>query len=149
MSLLAVLIIVCGALAASALIIKQKPNAKELLDKLVPFQGGMGAVLVLLSVWAVIDFFRARSALATLSSFGVATGKYTFAIWAEIACGLVGIGLGFLLAYGLFSKYALSKNAVAAEKGAALQARLVGIQIPLGAAGAVCGALLLVARIMI
>lgn len=149
MILLALLIIVCGALAASALIIKQKPNAKELLDKLAPYQGVMGAILVLLSLWSIIDGFRAFRAVSTLASFGVATGKYTFAIWTEIACGVVGTLLGFLLAYTLFQKYALSKNPTAAEKGAALQAKLVGVQIPLGAAGAACGALLLVARFMV
>jgi hypothetical protein len=109
----------------------------------------MGAVLVLLSVWSVIDGFRALHALSILASLGGATGKFTFAVWTEIACGVVGTLLGFLLAYGLFNKYALSKNPTAAEKGAALQARLIGVQIPLGAAGAACGALLLVARIMI
>ena len=149
MILLALLIIVCGALAASALVIKHKPNAKELLDKLAPYQGGLGAVLVFLSLWSIIDGFRAMHTISVLSSVGASTGKFTFAIWTEIACGVVGIFLGFLLAYGLFNQYALSKNPAAAEKGAALQAKLVGVQIPLGAAGAACGALLLVARIMI
>ena len=37
-----------GILAASALIIARKPNAKELIDKLTPYQGWIGDRDVLL-----------------------------------------------------------------------------------------------------
>ena len=46
----AIVLFVCGALAASSLVIAKKPNAKELLDKLVPFQGWIGFVVCLWSV---------------------------------------------------------------------------------------------------
>jgi hypothetical protein len=153
--LLAILIIVCGALAASGYIIKRKPDAQQLLNKIAPYQGILGACLALWSIWSLIDGLRfllgdAGKAVRALADMGLAsTGKITFAVWMEIITGGIGIALGFLLAYGLISKYALSQNAAAAERGAAVQAKLVGIQIPLGAAGIVCGVLLFIARIIL
>jgi hypothetical protein len=149
MILLALLIIACGAIAASAFIVKKQPNAQEAINKLLPYQGIMGSVLGLWSIWTLIDGFRALSSLSKLTAFGISTGKYSFAIWIEIISSVVGIGLGFLLAYGLVNKYVLSGNAATAEKGAQMQAKLVGIQVPLGGAGIVCGVLLIIARIMV
>ena len=149
MILLALLIIACGAIAASAFIVKKQPNAQEVFNKVVPYQGIMGAVLGLWSIWTLIDGFRGLSALSRLAAFGISTGKYSFAIWMQIISSALGIGLGFLLAYGLVNKYVLSGNAAATEKGAQMQAKLVGIQVPLGGAGIVCGILLIIARIMV
>jgi len=40
--------------------------------------------------------------------------------------------VGFLLAYGLLSKYLLEKNETAKEKGQQLRAKLVKFQVPAG-----------------
>jgi hypothetical protein len=150
--LLAFLIIVCGSLAASGYIIQRKPDARQLFDRLAPYQGVMGVILVLWSVWSLFDslkYFTGETGrtVRRLAAAGlISSGKFTFAAWSEMTTGIVGVLLGFLLAYALISKYALSKNAAAAERGAVVQAKLVGIQIPLGAAGIVCGLLLIVAK---
>ena len=40
----AIIAILGGILAASSLIIAKKPNAKELIDKLTPYQGWIGLI---------------------------------------------------------------------------------------------------------
>jgi hypothetical protein len=147
--LLALLIIACGAIAASAFIVKKQPNAQELLSKVAPYQGIMGAVLGLWSIWALIDGFRGLSTVSHIAALGLSTGKISFLVWIYIISGIVGIALGFLLAYALINKYVLSGNTAATEKGALVQAKLVGIQVPLGGAGIVCGILLIIARIAV
>ncbi len=113
-----------GLLGAANLIIAKKPNAKELIDKLMPYQGWIGVLLV---VWGVIDVIRLVTSLGALSSAGI-----WMVIW--ILTPLTERGLGFLLGYGLISKYALSKNPQALEKGQQVRAKLAVYQGPLGLA---------------
>jgi hypothetical protein len=61
----AVVLILGGILAVSALIVAQKPNAQQMIDKLVPFQAIIGVGLVVLGiidgVWLlpkIADFFK-------------------------------------------------------------------------------------------
>ena len=111
-----------GLLGAANLIIAKKPNAKELIDKLTPYKGSIGVVLV---VWGLIDVIRIVPSLGALSSAP---------LWTVISLltALTELGLGFLLGYGLISKYVLSKSPEALEKGQKLQAKLVVYQGPLG-----------------
>jgi hypothetical protein len=46
---------VLGILGASSLIIAKKPNAKELIAKLAPYQGWIGAVSALWGAWGIIS----------------------------------------------------------------------------------------------
>ena len=46
---------VLGILGASSLIIAKKPDAKELIAKLTPFQGWIGAVSAIGGVWIIIS----------------------------------------------------------------------------------------------
>lgn len=48
-------LIVLGILAVPSLIIAKKPNAKELIDKLAPYQGWIGAISALWGIWGVIS----------------------------------------------------------------------------------------------
>jgi hypothetical protein len=48
-------LVVLGILAVPSLIIAKKPNAKELIDKLTPYQGWIGAISALWGVWGVIS----------------------------------------------------------------------------------------------
>ncbi len=118
----AIIAILGGLIAASPLIITKKPNAKELLDKLVPFQGGIGAVLLIWSVLGVIGL---------LSHFSI----------IALAVIVVEFIVGFLLAYGLLSKYVLSKNETAKEQGQTLRLKIAKYQIPAGAILAILGIL--------
>src|SRR5215468_2213849 len=53
-----------GILAASALIIARKPNAKELIDKLTPYQGWIGVVMFGWGIWEILGCLRFMSLLS-------------------------------------------------------------------------------------
>lgn len=129
--LFALLLIVAGILAAASLIIKNQPNARDLIAKLVPFQGIIGIVLLL---WAVVmllfDLLPNLSLLFQVVPLRALLWLLTL---------LVSIGLGFLLGYGLIAQYALNKNASAASSGEAARMKLAGIQGPLGIIGIILG----------
>jgi len=48
-------LVVLGVLGAASLIIAKKPDAKELIGKLAPYQGWIGAVSALWGAWGVIS----------------------------------------------------------------------------------------------
>jgi hypothetical protein len=123
--LFALLLIVAGILAASSLIIQKQPNARDLIAKIVPFQGIIGIILLL---WALITFIRVLSVLSFLFSWAPLSGILL------VVTLLVAIALGFLLGYGLIAQYAL-KNTSAAGSGESALAKLTPIQIPLGLLG--------------
>ncbi|HUU97041.1 MAG TPA: hypothetical protein VM487_14985 [Phycisphaerae bacterium] len=111
-----------GLLGAANLIIAKKPNAKELIEKLTPYQGWIGVVLVLWGIWDLVGVFRS---LGVLSAAPVWWVLYLVTAVTELA-------LGFLLGYGLISKYVLGSSPQALEKGQQLRARLANYQGPLG-----------------
>lgn len=117
-----VVLFVGGLLGAANLVIAKKPNAKELIDKLTPYQGWIGVVLVLWGIWDLIGVLRS---LGTMSAAP---------LWWVIALvtAMTELGLGFLLGYGLISKYVLGRSPQAQEKGRELRAILAKYQGPLG-----------------
>ncbi len=123
-----------GILAASSLIIARKPNAKELIDKLTPYQGWIGFVMFFWGAWEILGVVR------SLGLFG--TAPMHMAFW--LAVGVIDLCIGLILGFGLISKYALNKNEVARAKGQELRAKLVNIQVPLGFAAIISGALYIV-----
>lgn len=135
MLLLALLLIIAGALAAASLIIQKQPNARDAIAKLVPFQGIIGIVLLLWGLWQLIELLR---------FFGILMQIFPITAIAYLASVLVAIGLGILLGYGLIQQYVLSKNADASRSGEAVRAKLTGIQVPLGIAGIALGLWLIV-----
>ena len=55
------LLIVGGILAASNLIVAKKPNAKQMIDKLTPYQAGIGIALLAIGVWNLLHAFTSPS----------------------------------------------------------------------------------------
>jgi hypothetical protein len=123
-----------GVLASSGFIISKKPNAKELIDKLTPYQGWIGAVMFGWGVWETI------SVVLHLNMLGQFPLRFVF--WVLVA--LSDLLVGFLLGYGMITKYAFGKNEVAQQKGALVREKLVKIQAPLGLVAIVMGILYLV-----
>jgi hypothetical protein len=86
---------VLGILGASSLIIARKPDAKEMIAKLAPYQGWIGAVSALWGVWGLI------SAVLSLSLLGVKP-----LLWITIlANAVVLFGLGLLLGVGVLKTF--------------------------------------------
>ncbi len=113
-----------GLLGAANLIIAKKPNAKDLIEKLTPYQGWIGVVLVLWGLWDLIGVVRSLGVLGAAPVWWV---LYLLTAVTELA-------LGFLLGYGLISRYVLGTSPQALEKGQQLRASLARYQGPLGVA---------------
>ena len=124
-----------GLLAASSLIIARKPDAKQLIDKLTPYQGWIGIVLFFWGIYDTINLIRFIGPLFQASL--VRAIFFLVAVPTELL-------LGFLLGFGLITKYALSKNETAMAKGQAIRAKLAPIQGILGIVGIIVGLIYLV-----
>lgn len=108
-----------GLIASSSVIIAKKPNAKEWIDKLTPYQGWIGVILAFWGVWGIIS-----------SVLNIGDLSLTWIV--SLAVAVAEFVVGFLLGYGLISKYLLEKNETAKEKGQALRLKLTKYQIPAG-----------------
>ena len=115
-----------GILAASSLIVAKKPNAQELIDKLTPYQGWLGIALF---VYGIYDIINGLGYMSVSFIGGL--------IW--LICGVVELVLGFMLGFSLITKYALSKNEQALEKGQAIRAKLAPFQGTLGIIAIITG----------
>jgi hypothetical protein len=126
--------IVGGILAASALIIARKPNARQLIDKLTPYQGWIGIVMFFWGVWGVLDCVRFLGLLSARPVFWL--------FW--MASGVADLVVGFLLGFGLITRYALGKNAAAQARGQQIRARLAAYQGAFGLFAIAMGSLYIV-----
>jgi len=114
-----------GVIAASSYIVSKKANAKELIDKLVPYQGWIGVVLLFWSIKNVLrllNYFNGYTLLFAVAQFIV----------------------GFLLAYSLLSQYLFKNSEEAIEKGQQLRTKLVQYQVPAGVGLIILGVLRLI-----
>jgi hypothetical protein len=123
-----------GILAASALIIARKPDAKALIDKLTPYQGWIGVVMF---VWGIFELLAVVRGIGLLSSMPL---RWIF--W--LGTGVADFVVGFLLGFGLITKWTLSKNPAAEAKGQQIRAKLAVYQGTFGLLAITMGALYIV-----
>jgi len=131
-------LIILGILAAPSLILSKKPDAKELLDKITPYQGWIGLGFCIWGLWGII------SAILNLGMLG------SFPIWwiTWVATSALLAALGFILGYGMINKLILSKNEEAKQKGQELLAKLAPLQGKLGLAAIALGVWTIIASII-
>ncbi len=118
---------VLGVLGAASLIIAKRPDAKQWIDKLVPYQGWIGAIS---AIWGLITTLRAVFAIRLLT---------IVPIWwlSWLAAGLLLFALGLLLGVGVLKSFitqaqAQQKMDVAIVKLAPYQGRLGIVAIAVG-----------------
>lgn len=131
-------LIILSILAVPSLLLSKKPNAKELLDKITPYQGWIGLIFCFWGVWGVIFSFLNIGWLSTWPIW-----------WITLLAGnAVEAVLGFILGYGMISKLILSKNEEMMKKGEELLAKLAPIQGRLGIIGIAVGCWMIVANLV-
>ncbi len=136
--LTALVLIVCGVLAAASLIARRQPDSQKFIDMLVPYQGWIGFIVCLWGAWTLIVSVLHLNLLHVVPIW-----------WVTLfATGALEFGLGFLLGFGLLTKYLLSKNETALVKGQMLRAKLATVQVPMGLIGIGLGVWCLVAALM-
>lgn len=86
---------VLGALAAPSIILAKRPDADQILAKITPYQGWIGAVSALWGVWGII------SSILNLGWLSIAPIYWiTF-----LAVAVVQTALGLLLGIGILKTY--------------------------------------------
>ncbi len=111
---------VLGILGASNLIIARKPDARELIAKLAPYQGWIGAVSALWGVWGIISSVLSIGWLTTFPIYWI-----TF-----LAAAVVQAGLGLLLGVGTLKTFVKQPQAI--EKMDVLVTKLAPFQGTMG-----------------
>src|SRR5580704_7299460 len=95
---------VLGALGASSLIIAKRPDAKDMIAKLAPYQGWIGAVSALWGVWGIISSVLNMGWIAHWPIY-----------WATfLADSVLQFGLGLMLGIGVLKTFI--KQPAAQEK---------------------------------
>ncbi len=131
-------LIILGILAVPSLILSKKPDAKELLDKITPYQGWIGVVFCIWGIWSLISCILNIGWLSLI--------PIPWILWLLVS--IVEAALGFILGYGLITQYALSKNPAAAEKGEQVLAKLAPLQGKLGVLAIVLGIIYIVSSLI-
>jgi hypothetical protein len=133
----ALLLIVGGILAVSSLIVAKKPDAKPLIDKLVPYQALIGVILL---AFGIVNLLRALGDhLFTIIRFAPLFGL------TVLAMCVVSILLGFLFGMPQIAKWMPGENA-AEKKGLELSSKLAPYQVILGIIGLIAALLFLLYR---
>lgn len=122
-----------GALAVPSLILAKRPDAKQLLGKLAPYQGWMGAVSCLWGVWGIISSVLN---IGWLTSYPIYWATY-------LADSVLLAGLGLILGIGVMKTFI--KDAKAQQKLDQTLAKVAPHQGRLGIAGIGVGVWMVVA----
>lgn len=96
-------LILLGVLAVPSMIIAKKPNAKELIAKITPYQGWIGAVSALWGVWGIIG--------AILNLGWLAHWPIYWATW--LADSVLQFALGLILGIGVLKTFIKNPQAQA------------------------------------
>lgn len=114
-----IMLFILGVLGASSVIVKKKPEAKDLIDKLAKISGYVGIVAVLWGIWDLIWLLRFIRLL----------GHFPLTWITMLAVTVVFLGLGFIFGYGMAATY-MSEDAKAKAEG--IRQKVLKFQIPLG-----------------
>jgi len=118
-----------GILACAGLIVSKKPDAKELIGKLQPFQAVIGIVLLAFGVLNLMDAIRLLSLVSLAPILVLST------VGGVFASLLLGIMFGMPMVARL--------SASGAAKGEELGKKLAPFQTIVGIVALVCGLLML------
>lgn len=117
-----IFLILCGVLAAANFFIEKKPDAKELIDKLAPYQGWMGFGA---AIWGLVLL------ILTLINFTLL--KHAFIVWLTVVLiAAVTFAVGVILGYDKLNEFIFSKVPKLEEIAKNVHAKLVPFQQPIG-----------------
>jgi hypothetical protein len=133
----ALVLIVGGILAISGLIVARKPDAKQLIDKLVPYQAIIGVVLLVFGVLNLLRFLGNH--LIDLIRIAPLLGL------TLLAMAVTSILLGFMFGMPQIAKWMPGEGA-AEQKGLALSQKLAPYQTLIGIIGLIAGFLAVLYR---
>ncbi len=130
--ILPLLLVAAGILAASALIVAKKPDAKQLIDKLAPYQATMGVALL---VWCIYNMF-VHIGISWMMLILKAWPIGGIALWGGLVSGIL---LGILFGMPMVAKMSAS----GAAKGEQMAKKMAPFQVIIGLIAIVSGLMLL------
>lgn len=127
-----ILIILGGAILAKSLITNAIAKSEGVFEKMVPFQGYFGVLMLAWGIWGII---------ATLTHTSWMSLGGSFVLWwiTSLVCAVAKIALGAVLGYGLISQRLLSKSEEGKQKAEETVAKLQSFGTPVGAAAMAIG----------
>ena len=117
-----IVVILGGILGISGLIIANKPDAKQIIDKLVPFQALIGVGMIALSV---ITFVRLLGVLTDLFKLNF---MFALGVWCMIGTG---VALGALFGMPQIVKW-IPGDSPAEQKAMEFSQKVAPFQVLLG-----------------
>ena len=135
-------VIVASLVALSGFIIAKKPSAKDLFDKIQPYQGFLGVGLL---AWGVYDLYHhvISTWVADKSRWGIIMEIDKLAGISLLGYIICEILLGFMLGFGLIATWIPGESG-AEKKAVAIQKKLLAASLPIGAVGLVLAILWLI-----
>ena len=138
------ILIVLGALCIPSLVAQKSPNAKELLDKVVPFQGVVGFVAFLWGVWVILQ------CVLRLNWIGWYFPRGLIRWVTYLLNGAALLGGGAILGWGLIQKKLLAKASDEVKaKAEESFAKLVAFQPKIGIFAIILGIWVIISNIII
>jgi uncharacterized membrane protein YgdD (TMEM256/DUF423 family) len=132
----ALLLIVGGILALSGIIVANQPNAKNVIDKLLPYQAIIGVALLVLGV---LNLLRTLGVLFTWIRVSPLYGL------SWLAVIVASVLLGFMFGMSQIAKW-MPGHAAAEQKGMELIRKLAPYQVIIGLVGLVASLIYLLYR---
>jgi len=137
-------LVVLGALCIPSLVAQKSPNAKELLDKVVPFQGIIGFVAFIWGVWVIIQCVIGLGWIGWAFPRGLIRWITYLANGALLLCG------GAILGWGLIQKNLLAKASDNVKaKAEESFAKLIAFQPKIGIVAIILGVWVIISAIII
>ena len=134
LTLSAIILIVLGLLSASHLIVSNRPDAREMIEKLAAYQGWVGVAGAIWGAWSLLN------AVLNVDLTNAFVGSIT-----AIVVSAVTLLNGFLLGFGLGMTFV--KDEAAKEKAGEAYTKLLPYQTGLGIAALALGVWGIVAAI--
>ena len=132
-------LILLSIIAVPSLILSKRPDAKEILAKIAPYQGWIGLIFCFWGVYGII--FSGILGLSWMATWPIYWGT-------ALAVNILQALLGFMLGFTLISKYVLSGSAEAKAKGEQLLAKIAPKQGMIGMIGIGVGVWSIVADLL-
>lgn len=128
-------LVLLSIITVPSLVLSRKPNAKELLEKIEPYQGWIGLIFCIWGVWGIISSILNVNWLTSAPIW-----------WSTLLAGsIIQALLGFMLGFALINKIVLGKSLEAQEKAAELRTKIAPKQGKLGLFGIALGIWVIVA----
>ncbi len=132
------MLIIGWLFACYGLIISRAPHLKDEFDKIIPFQGFFGLVLIVLGF---IDLFHIRTLIALF--------QFSAIFWILQTLNMITkFVLWFVLSYGLVTKHLLTSKNDAQEATQKIYNTLIIVQVPFGILSIILGLIGLVFNII-